>query len=70
MSHGLPIIASNVGGIKEAVRNSENGFLIHHNLPQLLSILIENPMLRKKWEQRVVKYMKLALPLNGCMIKP
>ncbi|MER2078122.1 glycosyltransferase family 4 protein [Psychrobacillus psychrotolerans] len=48
MSHGLPIIASNVGGIKEAVRNSENGFLIHHNLPQLLSILIENPMLRKK----------------------
>ena len=48
MSHGLPIVASNVGGIREAVRNSENGFLIHHNLPELLSILIENPMLRKK----------------------
>lgn len=48
MAHGLPIVASNVGGVKEAVRNDENGFLIHHNLPELLSILIENPMLRQK----------------------
>lgn len=48
MAHGLPIVASNVGGVKEAVRNSENGFLIHYNLPELLSILIENPLLRKK----------------------
>lgn len=48
MSHGLPIIASNVGGVKEAVRNSENGFLIHHNLPVLLSTLIEDPFLRKQ----------------------
>lgn len=48
MAHGLPIVASNVGGVREAVRSSENGFLIHHNLPELLSILIENPLLRKK----------------------
>ncbi|MEK3954454.1 glycosyltransferase family 4 protein [Psychrobacillus sp. FSL K6-1464] len=47
MAHGLPIIASNVGGVKEAVRNSENGFLIEHNLPELLTTLIENPSLRK-----------------------
>ena len=47
MAHGLPIIASNVGGVIEAVRNSENGFLIEHNLPELLTTLIENPSLRK-----------------------
>ena len=48
MSHGLPIIASNVGGVKEAVRNSENGFLIHQNLSELLCTLIGNPLLRKQ----------------------
>lgn len=30
MSHGLPIIASNVGGNKELVSNNENGFLIEN----------------------------------------
>ena len=48
MSHGLPVVASNVGGVNEAVRNSENGFLIHHNLPEILSTLIGDPLLRKK----------------------
>lgn len=47
MSHGLPIIASSVGGVKEAVKNTENGFIIHHNLSKLLGTLIENPSLRK-----------------------
>ena len=52
MSHGLPIIASDVGGVKEAVRNSENGFLIHHNLPELLATLIDNPFLRKQMGEK------------------
>lgn len=52
MAHKLPIIASNVGGVKEAVRNAENGFLIHQNLPDLLALLIENPFLRKEMGEK------------------
>ncbi|WP_313892927.1 glycosyltransferase family 4 protein [Psychrobacillus sp.] len=52
MAHRLPIIASNVGGIKEAVRDSENGFLIQDNLSELLSRLIENELLRKQMGEK------------------
>ncbi|KQL33390.1 glycosyltransferase family 4 protein [Psychrobacillus sp. FJAT-21963] len=52
MVHGLPIIASNVGGVKEAVRDTENGFLIRNNLSELLSKLIENELLRKNMGEK------------------
>ncbi|TQR17340.1 glycosyltransferase family 4 protein [Psychrobacillus vulpis] len=52
MLHSLPIIASNVGGVKEAVRDTENGFLIRNNLSELLSILIENELLRKNMGEK------------------
>ncbi|MCA1031098.1 glycosyltransferase family 4 protein [Bacillus timonensis] len=52
MRGGLPIIASNVGGVKEAVFNGENGFLIERgNLEELirkLHLLINTPILRKE----------------------
>ncbi|WP_419957284.1 glycosyltransferase family 4 protein [Psychrobacillus psychrotolerans] len=52
MVHGLPIIASNVGGVKEAVIDSENGFLIRNNLSELLSILVEDELLRKRMGEK------------------
>ncbi|MFJ7971637.1 glycosyltransferase family 4 protein [Psychrobacillus sp. NPDC096389] len=48
MSQGLPIIASNVGGVRELVREWRNGFLIHENLSEKLSLLINDELLRQK----------------------
>jgi glycosyltransferase involved in cell wall biosynthesis len=46
MAHGLPIIANNAVGMKEQVKNGENGFLIDQTmfdqLPQYLNKLIDN----------------------------
>ncbi|MDF2065060.1 glycosyltransferase family 4 protein [Bacillus sp. Cr_A10] len=52
MVYGLPIIASNVGGVKEAVRDLENGFLIRNNLSEILPLLIEDVLLQKKMGQK------------------
>lgn len=46
MSHELPIIASDVGGVKEAVHHTLNGFLIQDNLTELLHLLINDHELR------------------------
>lgn len=49
-SHSLPVIATNVGGNPEIVRNGYNGFLIKkkdvNNFAKSLGILIENHSLR------------------------
>ena len=52
MAYELPIIASDVGGVKEAVRDTENGFLIHNNLTEVLRLLIEDKLLRNKMGAR------------------
>lgn len=52
MRAGLPVIATNVGGIREAVVNSENGFLVGKQdeltLATALEKLITTPLLRKQ----------------------
>lgn len=44
---GKPIVASNIGGIPEFVKNGENGFLIEHNNPEQFAekiiYLFQNP---------------------------
>ena len=56
MQSGLPIVASDVGGVKEAVTNSENGYLIKNEDEELLlfrlSQLILNSTLRKEMGKR------------------
>nr|WP_297861133.1 glycosyltransferase [Meiothermus sp.] len=50
MRAGLPVVASNVGGVAEAVIDGETGFLVPrgdvHALRSRLAQLIENPQLR------------------------
>lgn len=46
MAHELPIIASDVGGVKEAVHPNYNGYLIQDNLIELLDLLIHDQDLR------------------------
>lgn len=50
MRCGLPILASDVGGVKEAVYNSENGYVVSKNnldeLIEKLTILLTNSSLR------------------------
>lgn len=53
MACGLPIVTTNVGGIPEVVKNSENGFIVPSKNKQLLAqkleILAYNSDLRKKF---------------------
>ena len=53
MSHGLPVIATRVGGNVEQIVNNKNGFLVEKNddvkLSQRLEDLINNKSMRKKF---------------------
>ncbi len=55
LSSGLPIVATNVGGIAEVVTNGENGFIIEPGdlqaLTSTLSILVSDSPLRAKMSQ-------------------
>lgn len=50
MRAGLPVVATNTGGVGEAVSDGDNGFLVAHadssTLAEKLSILIKSPELR------------------------
>lgn len=54
MSFGKPIIASNVGGIKEIVKNNENGFALE-NQPKLFAnkihYILENKEIKEKFSK-------------------
>lgn len=75
MSKKKPIIATNVGGIPEAISDSDNGLLIHpenpEELAQKLELLLHSPDLREKLGNKaydtiqerftIEKYMKKVL---------
>lgn len=56
MRAGLPVVASNVGGIAEAVVNGENGFVVPASSPaaltEALRTLIANPGLRASFGRK------------------
>jgi len=56
---GLPVVASNVGGMNEIIVDGENGFLVPPKQPDRLAekiiMLIENPALRHTIAQRAAE---------------
>ncbi len=52
LSYGVPVIASNIGGIPDVVKNAQTGLLFepgnYHQLAQKIILLFENPLLREK----------------------
>ncbi len=69
MGYGLPIVASNTGGIPELVQDGKNGILIEpgnkDNLFNALSKLIEDPVLREKMGNESLKTSRLFT--HNCM---
>lgn len=63
LQFGLPIIASNVGGIPEAVHHEVNGFLVepcdYQDLAQKLEYLISNKDLRIKYGTQAKLFAQL-----------
>lgn len=62
INYGCAVVASNVGGIKEFVRNNYNGMIIPPNnsekLAEAIKKLIENPVLAKEMGQNGQKLAK------------
>lgn len=56
ISLGIPVIASNVGGIPEIIRDGQEGFLVSTGSPELLAEkvvqVLENPFLRNELSRR------------------
>lgn len=52
MRTGLPVIATDVGGVRELIKDGENGFLIGHqdtsHLTEKLTFLMQNPEVRRR----------------------
>lgn len=69
MAYGLPVLATDVGGIAEAVQDGENGFLIRpgecDKLAERIEELALSPELRRKMGQRGYELAmeKFALPV-------
>lgn len=64
MSFGVPVVATDVGGSAEIVRNGKTGFLIKPRNPERLAEKIEellnNETLREKMSDNAVKWAKSA----------
>ncbi|MDP2638339.1 MAG: glycosyltransferase family 4 protein [Candidatus Levybacteria bacterium] len=62
MSFGKPVVASNVGGISNVVKNNENGFLVEEKNPQALAgalqTLFDQPTLSRKFGVNGLSYVK------------
>ena len=59
MASGLPVVASNSGGIPEIVTDKVNGFLTEEKnteqLAEKINILLKNPELRKSMADNGIK---------------
>ena len=68
MQHGLPVVSTPEGGIRDEVIDGETGFLVPQNnvdiLVEKLELLIQNPELRFEMGSRGAKRFKELFTLN------
>lgn len=73
MACGLPVVATNVGGIPELITEGFNGFLIppknKEKLIKTLTILINDKKLRKKISKKSVEKIEYDFNINKKIIK-
>ena len=71
MSYGLPILATNVGGNSEMLKNNINGFLFtsKDELADKLNYLINNPEAVKKMGQKSYRIFSDEYSLSQCLTK-
>lgn len=71
MSYGLPILATNVGGNSEMVKNNINGFLFtsKDELVDKLNYLINHPETVKKMGQQSYRIFSDEYSLSQCLTK-
>ena len=67
MSFGNPVVASNVGGISEIVRNDINGFVLE-NEPSLfaekIDFILKNPNIRKDFSNNAIRIFQNELTVE------
>ncbi len=71
MAHGLPVIATPVGGIPEAVKDGETGLLVAPGnvdaLAQAIASVTHNPALRDEMGQRVRAFVSEHFSVASAM---
>lgn len=69
MSCSLPIIASNVGGNNELVKNDFNGYLVSESneLVERLNYLLDNPEVLRKMGENSFKLFNSEFKLSKCL---
>jgi glycosyltransferase involved in cell wall biosynthesis len=69
MAHGVPVVATSVGGLPEVVTDGENGFLAPPEdaeaLAQRILGILEDPLLRKRLGQRARQEMASRFSLEA-----
>ena len=73
MNYSLPVVATNVGGNKEAIINGKNGFLVEKNninqLTKKLELLISDEKLRKKMGIESKRLINRNYDIKKCITK-
>jgi glycosyltransferase involved in cell wall biosynthesis len=68
MQRGMPIVASNVGGIPELIKHEETGLLVSPgsalDLANALDRLVSNPELRYRLGKQAKRYVEKSFPLK------